>query len=284
VDEDGTPLQSTQLEYGEIPSYDTGTYWIPVKEGNAQYTYTFAWWTPEISEVITWATYKATYTWTINKYNISIVNEDGITILWSWEYEYGTPATNIEKPSNPTKTWDVQYTYTFAWWTPEISEVITWATYKATYTWTINKYTVTFDSDGWSEIDPITVDYGTWIQAPEEPIKRWYTFLKWQKIDGEEILDYDFEIPVTQDITLKAIWTKDNYTVVYKDGNDTITIPGATTSYTITDPIVIPNPEKEGYTFVAWKEYVKTWENTRNFVKDILKDGESITIGTWNIW
>jgi hypothetical protein len=54
VDEDGTPLQSTQLEYGEIPSYDTGTYWIPVKEGNAQYTYTFAWWTPEISEVITW--------------------------------------------------------------------------------------------------------------------------------------------------------------------------------------------------------------------------------------
>jgi hypothetical protein len=26
VDEDGTPLQSTQLEYGEIPSYDTGTY------------------------------------------------------------------------------------------------------------------------------------------------------------------------------------------------------------------------------------------------------------------
>jgi hypothetical protein len=190
----------------------------------------------------------------------------------------------IERPANPTKADTDEYRYTFGWWTPTIVNVTWDATYTATYNSTTKQYTVTFDSDGWSSVDPITVDYGTWIQAPEEPIKRWYTFLKWQKVEGETLSDYDFETPVTQDITLKAIWTKDNYTVVYKDGNETMTIPWATTWYTITDEIIIPNPEKEGYTFVAWKEYVKTWENTRNFVKDILKDGESITIGTWNIW
>ena len=64
--------------------------------------------------------------------------------------------------------------------------------------WNTNKYTITFDTAGGSEIAPITQDYGTVITAPEAPTREGYTFIGW-----------DMEIPTTmpaENITLKAKW------------------------------------------------------------------------------
>ena len=64
--------------------------------------------------------------------------------------------------------------------------------------WNTNKYTITFDTNGGSEIAPITQDYGTAITAPEAPAREGYTFKGW-----------DMEIPTTmpaENITLKAQW------------------------------------------------------------------------------
>ena len=64
--------------------------------------------------------------------------------------------------------------------------------------WNTNKYTITFDSNGGSEIAPITQDYGTPITAPADPTREGYTFTGW-----------DTEIPTTmpaENITLKARW------------------------------------------------------------------------------
>ena len=131
----------------------------------------------------------------------------------------------------------------------------------------------------------MTTDYNTVISRPADPTKDGYTFSKWQKVDGQTLSDYDFATPVTDNITLKAIWTKNGYTVIYKDGDQTITIPNATTSYTITDQITIPNPDKTGYTFIGWEEYVcneadvnQCSGNDRSHVGDILRNGDSITI------
>ena len=58
--------------------------------------------------------------------------------------------------------------------------------------WNTNKYTITFDTAGGSEIAPITQDYGTAIT------REGYTFIGW-----------DIEIPTTmpaENITLKARW------------------------------------------------------------------------------
>ena len=64
--------------------------------------------------------------------------------------------------------------------------------------WNTNKYTITFDTNGGSEIAPITQDYGTNITAPADPTREGYTFIGWDK-----------EIPTTmpaENITLKAKW------------------------------------------------------------------------------
>ena len=64
--------------------------------------------------------------------------------------------------------------------------------------WDINQYTITFDTNGGSEIAPITQDYGTAITAPADPTREGYTFMGW-----------DREIPKTmpaENITLKARW------------------------------------------------------------------------------
>ena len=64
--------------------------------------------------------------------------------------------------------------------------------------WEINQYTITFDTNGGSEITPITQDYGTEITAPDNPTRKGYTFKGWDK-----------EIPETmpaENITITARW------------------------------------------------------------------------------
>ena len=64
--------------------------------------------------------------------------------------------------------------------------------------WNTNKYTITFDTNGGSEIAPITQDYGTEITAPDNPTRKGYTFKGWDK-----------EIPETmpaENTTITARW------------------------------------------------------------------------------
>ena len=64
--------------------------------------------------------------------------------------------------------------------------------------WEINQYTITFDTNGGSEIAPITQDYGTEITVPADPTRKGYTFKGWDK-----------EIPETmpaENLTITARW------------------------------------------------------------------------------
>ena len=64
--------------------------------------------------------------------------------------------------------------------------------------WIVNKYTITFDTNGGSAIESITLDYGGSITKPSNPTRSGYTFVGW-----------DIEIPSTMpsyDMTIKAKW------------------------------------------------------------------------------
>ena len=149
--EGGTQLEVDEsIPYGTVPTYNGDT---PEKTADDQYTYTFAGWSPTVAEVTDNATYTATYSSTVNQYEVTFVDEDGTTVLKeATAYDYGTAVADIEKPADPTKTG-----YTFAGWSPAVAEVTEDATYTATYT--INQYTITFDTVGGTEIVAITQDY-----------------------------------------------------------------------------------------------------------------------------
>lgn len=81
-----------------------------------------------------------------------------------------------------------------------------------TANWTINQYTITFNTKGGSTVTAITGDYGASVNAPTSPTKNYYTFAKWQ-LNGE---DYTFPSTIpAQDLTLDAVWTPITYTVEY---------------------------------------------------------------------
>ena len=127
-------------------------------------------------------------------------------------YTYGVGATL------PTKDDMTREGYTFDGWYDNndfsgssvtmISPTDTGA--KAFYAkWTINSYSVTFNSNDGSDIDSQTVDYGNTVAEPTAPTKNGYTFAGWYSDEGL-VSAYDFSTTVTSDITLYAKWTKNS--------------------------------------------------------------------------
>lgn len=94
VNEDGTELQNSLVAYGTIPSYEGAT---PTKPATAQYTYTFAGWSPAITTVTGDATYTATYTSSVNSYMLTLSGENGI-VTGAGSYEYGSVVTISATP------------------------------------------------------------------------------------------------------------------------------------------------------------------------------------------
>ena len=127
--------------------------------------------------------------WTANSYTIAF-DTDGGSAVAPITQDYGT---DITAPAAPTKTG-----YTFMGWEPEIPATMPAEDMTITAKWSINQYTVTFDTDGGSAVAPITQDYGTQITAPADPTRGGYTFIGWDKA-----------IPATmpaENMTITAKW------------------------------------------------------------------------------
>ncbi len=210
IDEDGTELQSSSVAYGETPVYSGET---PTKEATEQYTYTFAGWSPEITKVTGDATYTATYTQAPREYTIKFTNDDD-TELQSGSVAYGE--TPVYSGETPTKEATAQYTYNFLAWTPGIVPVTTDAVYKATYSSTVNKYTIKFVNEDGTELQSSSVPYGeTPVYEGKTPTKEattqyTYTFEGW----SPEVT------PVTGNATYTATYSSKNNTEHSKSESD----------------------------------------------------------------
>lgn len=136
---DGTVLQSSEVEYGTIPSYE-GT---PTRPADAQYTYTFIGWDVTPVAVTGEATYTATFGTTDQTYTVNFAAENGtITGSNNGTYMYGTSLTFKAEPAA---------CYKFVGWSDGVTDAerTVTVTGNITYTAIFEKitYTITVESD-----------------------------------------------------------------------------------------------------------------------------------------
>ena len=109
--------------------------------------------------------------------------------------------------------------------------------------------TVTFDSNGGTEVSSVEVEKGKTITEPAAPTKEDEKFLGWY-LDGRK---FSFDTKIEKNITLKARWSGDivnQYTVAFKDGDGNII---AIQSVNEGDAAKAPDvPFREGYKFIGW--------------------------------
>ena len=280
VNDDGTELEKDEnVEYGTTPEYNGET---PTKAGDAQYTYTFSGWDPEISKVTANITYKAVYEQTVNTYTVIWKNEDG-TILETAQVEYGTvPKYTGETPTKPA---DAQYTYAFEGWTPEITVVTEDAEYTATFTNTVRTYTVTWKNwdDTVLETDE-NVEYGATPEynggTPTKPAdaQYTYTFTGWLPAVSA----------VTGDITYKAVFSEalNKYTITWKNGD--IVLNTEQVDYGTTPVYSGETPVKDGdaqysYTFTGWTPEITAVTGDAEYTAVFEQKVNTYTV-TWKNW
>ena len=257
----GSEIAPITQDYGtEITAPDK-----PTRKG-----YTFKGWDKEIPKTMPAENITVKAQWKINQYTITFDTNGGSEIAPITQ-DYGT---EITAPDNPTRKG-----YTFKGWDKEIPETMPAENITVKAQWEINQYTITFDTNGGSEIAPITHDYGTEITAPDNPTRKGYTFKGWDK-----------EIPETmpaENITVKAQWEINQYTITF-DTNGGSEIAPITHDYgtEITAP---DNPTRKGYTFKGWDKEIPETMPAENITitarwKDTEKPTGEIIIGTnkWN--
>ena len=181
--------------------------------------------------------------------------------------------TAITVPDDPTREG-----YTFIGWDTPFPKKMPAKIMEITALWQINRYKITFDTDGGSEIDSIEQDYDTEITAPDAPTKEGYTFIGWDTTVPKKM--------PAKDMTVKALWQINRYKITFDtDGGSEIDPIEQDYDTEITAP---DNPTKEGYAFIDWDTTVPAKMPARDMTikalwKDIEKPTGKISLDT-NEW
>ena len=221
---DGSEIAAITLDFGAAITAPAD----PTKTG-----YTFGGWDNEIPATMPAENMTITAKWTINQYTIAF-DTDGGSEIAPIVQDFGTA---IVAPADPTKEG-----YTFADWDKAIPATMPAENMTITASWTVNQYTITFNTNGGNKIDAITLDFGAAVTAPADPTKAGHTFDGWDKT-----------IPATmpaEDITITASWIINTYKVTFDaDNGDALVVVEVNYDELVNAPA---DPEKEGYNFAGW--------------------------------
>ena len=144
----GDEIKTESVAYGETPTCAQPSY------DDAQYTYTFSGWSPEVAAVAGEATYTATYSTELKHYTITWLGEDG-EVAGTESLGYGsTPSRAI-----PEKTPTTHYVFNGSW-QPAIETVVSNTTYALVYETETRYYTITWLDDEGNSLGTTSTPYG----------------------------------------------------------------------------------------------------------------------------
>jgi uncharacterized repeat protein (TIGR02543 family) len=183
-----------------------------------------------------------------------------------WYYDNGT----FEEPFDPTSLPDdplLEDLTLYAKWIDES---------------TFPHFDVTFDVDGGSTIDTVSVREGQRLDEPEEPTKEGYDFVGWFRDESlTEAWDFQTDV-VTEDTTLYAQWNEVIlilHTVTFDvDGGTTIDPVDVIEGESVDEP---EEPTKDGYDFVGWfqdESLTEAWD----FQTDVVTEDTTL-YARWTI-
>ncbi|HRT82051.1 MAG TPA: InlB B-repeat-containing protein, partial [Oscillospiraceae bacterium] len=181
--------------------------------------------------------------WNINNYTITF-NSNGGSPVADISLDYGE---EIIPPANPTREG-----YTFQGWDPALPATMPAGDINTTAQWQVNQYKVSFDSKGGSDVDDITEDYGTQIQAPAAPTKTGYTFAGWY---ADEAYTTAVTWPYTigaSNVTFYAKWNINSYTLTFDANGGTGSMADMSFEYGESKDLTANAFTYVGYDFVGW--------------------------------
>lgn len=188
--------------------------------------------------------------WTLQSYTVTFDVYSGANMP-NQTIPYGTLITRPADPVQAGHTFtgwyrDAAHTQPFDFQTVITTPVTVYAG------WSVNQYTVSFNSNGGTAVSQQALNYGSLLAEPMQPTRTGYTFTGWYR-DAELQQRFDFVSSVIRDdMQLYAGWERNQYTVgfdtyggsviqdVYIGYGDLLTIPNT------------PTADDAGSVFAGW--------------------------------
>jgi uncharacterized repeat protein (TIGR02543 family) len=185
--------------------------------------------------------------WQINPYSISF-NTNGGTTVNELTQDFDS---ELLMPANPTKTG-----FTFDGWYEDETLNIRFehlrmpSENKTVYAkWSINTYTITFNTNGGSVLNDLTQDFDSVLSLQSNPIKTGYTFGGWY-IDEGLSTRFDLVRMPSENKTVYAKWSINTYTITFNTNGGSVMNP---LTQDFDSVVTLPsNPTKTHYTFAGW--------------------------------
>lgn len=181
------------------------------------------------------AKYDVTYYWDSSK----------VAVYDKRSYEVGSSLGSVPVPQKTG--------YTFIGWYPELPAEMPAQDLEVYATWSVQKFVITFNTNGGTPIAAMAVAYGDPIVLPAAPTKDGCSFLGW---------DATYATMPANNITLNAIWGEKHTSINFDtDGGSKIPSIVQPIGATVTRP---QNPTKPGYTFLGWNGVIPTYQPEEN--------------------